>query len=316
MIRVNGLRKTFGPTVAVDDISFEVKEGEVVGFLGPNGAGKSTTMRMLTTYLDPDEGEIEIAGFDVLEQPLEARKRLGYLPESAPLYEELGVVESLRYTARVRGLSGARRDARVGEMIETCGLSAVTHKDISELSKGYRQRVGLAQTLIHDPQFLILDEPTTGLDPNQIVEIRELIKEIAKNKTILLSTHILSEVQSTCTRALIINQGKIVADGPPSQLVADTARASGALWRVLVKGGASDAITSAIRQVSGVASVEVKGSEHGWIAVEVRGSGDALGEELFKTAVKNHWVLGELRLERATLEDVFSRVTATGKGRS
>ena len=316
MIRVTGLRKTFGTTVAVDDLSFEVKEGEVVGFLGPNGAGKSTTMRMLTTYLDPDAGEIEIAGFSVLDHPLEARKRLGYLPESAPLYEELGVVESLRYTARIRGLDGDRRDSRVDEMIATCGLSGVTHKDIGELSKGYRQRVGLAQTLIHDPQFLILDEPTTGLDPNQIVEIRELIKTIAKNKTILLSTHILPEVQSTCTRALIINRGRIVADGPPSELIADAVKSTGAVYRLLVKGASSEAIVSALRHAPGVAAVTPKGADNAWIAVEVRGAGDALGEELFKFAVKQGWVLGELRHERATLEDVFSQVTATGKGRS
>ncbi len=316
MIRVTGLRKTFGTTVAVDDLSFEVKEGEVVGFLGPNGAGKSTTMRMLTTYLDPDAGEIEIAGFSVLDHPLEARKRLGYLPESAPLYEELGVVESLRYTARIRGLDGDRRDSRVDEMIATCGLSGVTHKDIGELSKGYRQRVGLAQTLIHDPQFLILDEPTTGLDPNQIVEIRELIKTIAKNKTILLSTHILPEVQSTCTRALIINRGRIVADGPPSELIADAVKSTGAVYRLLVKGASSEAIVSALRHAPGVAAVTPKGADNAWIAVEVRGAGDALGEELFKFAVKQGWILGELRHERATLEDVFSQVTATGKGRS
>lgn len=308
MIRVSGLQKRFGTTLAVDDISFEVPEGQVVGFLGPNGAGKSTTMRMLTTYLDPDAGEIEIAGFDVLAHPLEARQRLGYLPESAPLYEELGVVESLRYTARVRGLRGARLKERVDAMIDACGLDTVTHKDVGQLSKGYRQRVGLAQTLVHDPDFLILDEPTTGLDPNQIIEIRSLIKRIGEKKTIILSTHILPEVQATCTRALIINKGKIVADGHPDELIAGAAKGTGVRMHVVVKGTTAAAAEAALKRVPGVTGVTARADE-GAVRLVVNGSSADVAEDVFRAAVKENWVLRELRPERATLEDVFSRLT-------
>jgi len=309
MIRVSHLKKTFGPTVAVDDISFEVHEGEVCGFLGPNGAGKSTTMRMLTTYLDPDEGEIEIAGFDVLSQPLEARRRLGYLPESAPLYEEMGVVETLNYAARIRGLDRGTRRTRVGEMIDTCGLEDVVRKDVGELSKGYRQRLGLAQTLLHDPQFLILDEPTTGLDPNQIREVREVIKRIGETRTILLSTHILPEVQATCSRALIINQGSIVADGHPDQLVAESSRAAGARFQVVLRCPDAAAALRAVNELEVVESAEERDRDGDWLRMDVRGQVADLGEPLFLLAVKEKWVLRELRPEHATLEDVFGRLT-------
>ncbi|MFH0946662.1 MAG: ATP-binding cassette domain-containing protein [Planctomycetota bacterium] len=309
MIRVSGLRKSFGDTVAVDNISFEVEEGEVVGFLGPNGAGKSTTMRMLTTYLDPDAGEIEIAGFNVLEKPLEARRRLGYLPESAPLYEELGVLDTLQYTARIRGLSGKERRSRIQEMVDVCGLETVVRKEISQLSKGFRQRVGLAQTLLHDPDFLILDEPTTGLDPNQIQEIRSVIKRIGETKTIILSTHILPEVQSTCTRALIINDGKLVADDHPDRLVTESSAKEGLRFHLLIKGATPESARSVLQKVPGVSLVESKGEFEGALRIEVRGAGLDLGEDLFKTAVAQQWVLRELRPERASLEDVFSRLT-------
>ncbi len=309
MIRVSQLRKTFGATVAVDGISFEVAEGEVVGFLGPNGAGKSTTMRMLTTYLDPDAGEIEIAGVDVLERPIEARRRLGYLPESAPLYEELGVLETLRYAGRIRGLGGARLRDRVDAMVDACGLEKVVAKDVGELSKGYRQRVGLAQTLIHDPDFLILDEPTTGLDPNQIREIRALVRRIGETKTILLSTHILPEVQATCSRCLIIHDGKLVADDDPNRLVDATASATGQRFRLVIRGTTAAAARPALKRVPGVSDVEADDLPDGAVAAAVTGAGDALGEELFRRAVKEDWVLAELRPERASLEDVFRRLT-------
>ena len=308
MIRVSQLRKTFGETVAVNDVSFEIAEGEVVGFLGPNGAGKSTTMRMLTTYLDPDAGGIEIAGVDVLSDPLEARRKIGYLPESAPLYEELGVVESLRYTARVRGLRGRGLKERVDAMIEACGLTGVVHKDIHELSKGYRQRVGLAQTLVHDPEFLVLDEPTTGLDPNQIREIRDLIKTLGERRTIILSTHILPEVTATCTRALIIDRGQVVADGPPSELVSD-AGGRGARYRIALRGTTPESVASVLRDVPGVRSVRADEDVARGVTAIVLGSGERLGEELFKAAVANDWVLRELSPQQASLEDVFRQLT-------
>ncbi|MCC7172838.1 MAG: ATP-binding cassette domain-containing protein [Planctomycetes bacterium] len=314
MIRVSRLRKTFGSTVAVNDISFEVKEGEVVGLLGPNGAGKSTTMRMLTTFLDPDSGGIEIAGYDALDQPIEARRRIGYLPESAPLYEELGVLESLNYTAKIRGLDGAARKRRVDEMVEACGLGAVTHKDIGQLSKGYRQRVGLAQSIVHDPAFLILDEPTTGLDPNQIKEIRALITKLGAKKTIILSTHIMQEVQAVCSRALIINKGNIVADGRPDQLVTQSAK-TGCRFSLTVRGAVRERATAAFSKAEGVRSVVVEGEVGDLLHLTAVGANDGVADELFKTAVREQWVLRELRLERASLEDVFSQLTlgnATG----
>lgn len=312
MIRVSGLRKSFGATVAVDDVSFEVMEGQVVGFLGPNGAGKSTTMRMLTTYLDPDEGRIEVAGIDVLAEPLEARKRLGYLPESAPLYEELGVLESLNYTARIRGLPAGRRKERVAEMIDVCGLEKVVQKEISQLSKGFRQRVGLAQTLLHDPDFLILDEPTSGLDPNQIKEIRNLIRRIGERKTVILSTHILPEVQATCGRALIINEGRLVADDHPDELVKKSTAAEGERYVMVVRGATPRLVDEALAKLAGVARFQTTQEADGLVRAEVRGSARDLGEELFRLAVARGWVLRELSPERASLEDVFSRLTLGG----
>lgn len=318
MIRVTQLKKTFGETLAVDGVSFEVPQGQVVGFLGPNGAGKSTTMRMLTTYLNPDEGEIEIAGVDVLRDPQEARRRIGYLPESAPLYGELGVVESLDYCARIRGLSRAKRRDRVAEMIDSCGLAAVTHKDISELSKGYRQRVGLAQTLLHDPEFLILDEPTTGLDPNQIKEIRALIKKIGERRTVILSTHILPEVQATCGRALIISHGQLVADGPPDELMRSGA-GHGQRHAVVIRCATVEAVRAILRKIPGVASVDASEDRSGSLGDVVRaqvvGGGATVGEDIYKACVREQWVLRELQPERASLEDVFAALTTGGAER-
>ena len=312
MIRVSRLRKEFGSTVAVDDISFEVPEGQIVGLLGPNGAGKSTTMRMMTTFLDPDQGSIEIAGIDALASPLAARERLGYLPESAPLYEELNVVDSMRYTGKIRGIDGARLRDRIDSMIHACGLESVVHKDIGELSKGYRQRVGLAQTLIHDPSFLILDEPTTGLDPNQIKEIRALIKKIGETKTIILSTHILSEVQATCTRAIIINKGKLVADGHPDTLVSSMG-SSAVRYQVVVRGGNAQAFTSEVKKL-GATEVEALPESGRGMRFVVSGSQEDLGENIFRVVAKSGWTLSELTPERATLEDVFSKLTNSRGG--
>ncbi|HTP13080.1 MAG TPA: ATP-binding cassette domain-containing protein, partial [Bacteroidota bacterium] len=219
-IAVRNLTKFYGTEKAVDDISFDVKTGEILGFLGPNGAGKTTTMKVITCYLPPTAGSVEVEGFTVADHSFEVRGKIGYLPELNPLYLDMNVLEYLEYSAQLFGIRNALLRERMGEMIEVCGLGDVRHKDIGELSKGYRQRVGLAQAMIHDPQVLILDEPTSGLDPNQIVEIRALIKELGKEKTVILSTHILSEVQSTCSRVLIINDGKLVADDAPERLQA------------------------------------------------------------------------------------------------
>src|SRR5436190_5817672 len=225
MIKVEGLTKKYARTVAVDDISFEVEKGGIVGFLGPNGAGKTTTMRVLTCFLPPSAGRASVAGFDVLEQPLEVKKRIGYLPESPPLYPEMEVEEYLTFVGRLKGISGADVARRVTEVCERCAVADVRTKLIGKLSKGYRQRVGLAQAIIHNPEVLILDEPTSGLDPKQIIETRDLIRSLAGDHTIVLSTHILPEVSQTCQRVVIINKGRVVAVDTPDNL---TARLSGA----------------------------------------------------------------------------------------
>src|SRR5947207_12534994 len=220
MIEVEGLTKNYGLTRAVDKVSFSVRRGEVLGFLGPNGAGKSTTMKILTCFLAPTAGRAMVAGHDVFDDSLEVRKRIGYLPEDTPIYRDMTVVEYLQFAAAMRGMERDKVGGRIKEIGGRCGLSNVAGKLVGELSKGYRQRLGLAQAMLHDPDILILDEPTSGLDPNQIVEIRQLIKELGQEKTVILSTHILPEVQATCSRVVIISDGRLVADGRPDDLVA------------------------------------------------------------------------------------------------
>jgi ABC-2 type transport system ATP-binding protein len=220
MIEVDSLTKHFGTKTAVDNLSFSVKKGEVLGFLGPNGAGKSTTMRMITGFFPPSAGDALICGISIVDNPKEAKKKIGYLPESAPLYRDMTVLGFLKFCASIRGLSGAFRNNAVERAIETCFLGAVVHQSIDTLSKGYRHRTCLAQALLHDPEVLILDEPTDGLDPNQKHEVRQLIKNLGKSKTILFSTHILEEVEAACTRAVIVDRGAIVADGTPAELIA------------------------------------------------------------------------------------------------
>ena len=217
-IKVENLSKYYGEQQAVKNISFEIKSGEVVGFLGPNGAGKSTTMKMITTYLTPNEGTILVNGLDTGDQPIKVRKTIGYLPEQNPLYNDMNVIDYLNYAAELQSVPKTEIPDAVKKMVKVCGLEEVKHKDIGELSKGYKQRVGLAQAMVHDPDVLLLDEPTSGLDPNQIIEIRKLIKDFGKHKTLMLSTHILQEVQATCDRVIIINNGEIVADGTTDSL--------------------------------------------------------------------------------------------------
>jgi ABC-2 type transport system ATP-binding protein len=307
MINVRSLTKTYDQTIAVDDISFEIQKGEIVGFLGPNGAGKTTTMKVITCFMPPTAGDITVDGMDVMEHSLAIRKKIGYLPEQNPLYNDLDVIEYLRFVAELRGIPKENHDARIREMIEVCGLKSVIGRNISELSKGYRQRVGLAQALIHEPEILILDEPTSGLDPNQIVEIRNLIKKIGKEKTVILSTHILPEVQATCNRAIIIDQGKIVADGTLSDLQA----AFHGLERISLEiKAAGDGIAEKLRTIDHVKNVEEK-SVQGGIAnyvLEIE-KGQDLREQIFDLSVKEGWKLLELHREVTTLEDVFRQLT-------
>ncbi|MBM4269797.1 MAG: ATP-binding cassette domain-containing protein [Deltaproteobacteria bacterium] len=312
IIEARGLRKEYGATVAVDDVSFRVARGEVVGFLGPNGAGKSTTMKMLTGYLRPTRGAAVVGGIPVAEDPLGAQRKIGYLPESAPLYDEMMVIDFLHFVGELRGVDAATRQTRLRTVCQRCGLADVLGKDIGQLSKGYRQRVGLAQALLHDPDVLILDEPTSGLDPNQIVEIRQLIRELGKDKTILLSTHILPEVQASCTRVIIIHRGSVVADDSTAALTGG----AGALIQLVVASanGALDPtqVRARLAAVPGVRSVEPQPqpSEAGALAFLVRadGAGDPRAD-LFRAAVAGGFVLLELHREKASLEQTFRSLT-------
>ena len=313
MIEVKNLTKRYGPTVAVDNVSFSAKSGEVLGFLGPNGAGKTTTMRVLTCYLSADEGNATVDGYDVFDQSVEVRKRIGYLPESAPLYTDMGVIDYLKFIAQVRDIPKSQRQQRTKEVIDICGLESVIQKDVGELSKGYRQRLGLAQSLIHDPPILIMDEPTSGLDPNQIIEIRNLIKEIGKEKMIIFSTHILPEVSATCSRILIINNGKIVANGSPESL-ADRAK-GGQVVDITIRGPA-DEIESKLKDLNFVNEFDRVDTVDGLFSYRIaseKGSNPA--EELFQFVVQNGWSLTELRQESVSLEDVFRELTGESANR-
>ena len=312
MISVKDLTKTFGRTVAVQDISFEVAAGEVLGFLGPNGAGKTTTMRILTCYLTPDAGRATVAGYDTLEDSLEVRKRVGYLPENAPLYLDMDVISYLEFVADVRGIPIEERTRRIRKMVDVCGLGSVVGRGVGELSKGFKQRVGLAQTLIHDPEILILDEPTTGLDPSQIIEIRELIKEIGKERTVILSTHILPEVEATCSRVLIINEGEIVATGTPEELHSAAGGESSVYVSVRPADAAVEEKVSAIESVS---SVERVGEPQGGYVTYVLKSRDGMdiAEAVFGIAVANGWTINQLRTETLSLEDIFLKLTMKEK---
>jgi ABC-2 type transport system ATP-binding protein len=309
MIEVDGLTKDYGATRAVDQVSFSVRKGEVLGFLGPNGAGKSTTMKILTCFLSPSAGRAKVAGYDVFDESLEVRRRIGYLPEDTPIYRDMTVLEFLEFAADMRGMDSATSPGRIKEIGERCGLGEVAGKLVGELSKGYRQRVGLAQAMLHDPDILLLDEPTSGLDPNQIVEIRSLIREIGREKTVILSTHILPEVQATCSRILIISGGKLVADGTPEAL---RAREKGGRYRVVVEsnGVIREAIRDRLAALPGVARCEIIGGEDGThaFALDAAAASD-LRKPIFRAAVDNRWTLLELLRESASLEDVFRNLT-------
>jgi ABC-2 type transport system ATP-binding protein len=316
MIKVENLTKEYGANRAVDQVSFNVRKGEVLGFLGPNGAGKSTTMKILTCFLAPTSGSAQVAGFDVFDQSLEVRQHVGYLPEDTPLYKDMSVLEHLEFAANMHGMTGDRVHSRIKEIGGRCGLSDVAGKLVGELSKGYRQRVGLAQAMLHDPDILILDEPTSGLDPNQIAEIRALIKEVGKEKTVILSTHILPEVQATCSRMLIISGGKLVADGTPDEL---RAREKATRYRLVLEanGAAPDAVSDKVAGVAGVVQCQKVAGEDGahTFAIDGQAKND-LRKLLFRAAVDNKWTLLELTRQAASLEDVFRNLTTGEESRS
>jgi len=305
-INVRNLVKEYGSQRAVDDISFEVRTGDILGFLGPNGAGKSTTMKIITCYLRPNSGSVDLDGYNIEDHANEVRRRIGYLPENNPLYLEMSIVDYLAYSAALNQVEKNRINSRVREMIEITGLTKERHKLIGELSKGYRQRVGLAQALIHDPDVLILDEPTTGLDPNQIVEIRSLIKEIGKEKTIMLSSHILQEVEATCDRIIIINQGKIAADATTADL---KRRASGA-ERVHVQIAANGfAVGDALLALPGVSAIERDHDTKEDLWVIDSKPNQPVREQIFKLCVENNWILMQMTPVHTSLEDIFRQLT-------
>lgn len=309
MITVKNLTKRFGETVAVNNVSFEVSKGEILGFLGPNGAGKTTTMKIITCYLPPDKGTIKIGDLNIQDHSLEIRKKIGYLPENTPLYMDMGVVDYLFFIAELRNIPKNKRIQKVRDMVEICSLGREIKKNIGELSKGYRQRVGLAQTLIHDPEILILDEPTSGLDPNQIIEIRELIKKIGKEKTIIVSTHILPEVTATCSRSIIIHNGKLVADGTTDELI-DRSRGR-TVFYVKLKGP-RDEIQTRLQELISVESVRCMDGVNGNVfRFEIMSSKDKNPcEDIYHLSVKNGWVMTELSQERASLENIFRELTS------
>jgi len=312
IITVEGLRKSYGTRVAVDGITFQVNKGEVLGFLGPNGAGKTTTMKILTCFIAPTAGSARISGFDVFESPLEVRRTLGYLPENAPIYGDMTVVEFLEFVSEVRDVPIGDRKKKIKRVTDVCGLGDRLGQEIRTLSKGYRQRVGIAQAMVHEPPILILDEPTSGLDPNQIVEIREVVKEIGRQRTVILSTHNLPEVQASCDRVLIINKGKIVADGKPSEL---SLAQKGHRYTVAIltpDGADGEKIRAAWAGVGGVESARITDGDAGTIAVQLAGGKDDLRPTLFKTAVDKGWTLVELRRETVALEDIFRGLTIEG----
>jgi len=305
-ILVEGITKTYGSQKAVDNLSFRVKPGEILGFLGPNGAGKTTTMKAITCYLATNEGDIKIGGVSVNENPEEVKKHIGYLPENNPLYQDMPVIDYLNFVAGLFGFEKKEIESRVGEMIRVCGLKGEKHKKIRELSKGYRQRVGLAQALVHDPEVLILDEPTTGLDPNQIVEIRELIKKIGREKTVILSSHILAEVEATCDRILIINQGKIVADGTAEELRRQ-ARGNEIL-KVGIGGAGRNEAFEALKNLPTIALADFSETDPDGFEIQSH-EGVSSAKAIFSLCVEKGWYLRQLTPVETKLEDVFREVT-------
>lgn len=307
MIQLTNISKSYSGVKAVDDVTLSIPAGQILGFLGPNGAGKTTTMRMITAYMPPTSGSIEVDGLDVEKHSLEVRRRIGYLPEMAPVYQDMNVENYLHYVSRLRRISGETQSKRIREVIARCGLEEVLYKSIGQLSKGYRQRVGLAQSIIHDPDILVMDEPTAGLDPNQIVEIRSLIKELGREKTVILSTHILSEVQATCSRIVIINQGRLVADDTPEGLKADAAGRG--VLNTTLKSASADVLEKT-KAIAGVDSVRQMPGGNGEVSLRIETEGGRdIREDFYRLAVRENWIILEMASETRSLEDVFRKLT-------
>jgi ABC-2 type transport system ATP-binding protein len=307
VIEVQHLTKRYGRVTAVEDVSFRVERGEIFGFLGPNGAGKTTTMRILTGFIPPTEGKAIVAGFDVFDQPIEAKRRTGYLPETPPLYPDMSVIEYLTFVSKIKGVPSAERRQRIQTVMERTRIDDMANRLCSKLSKGYRQRVGLAQAIVHNPDVLILDEPTAGLDPKQIIETRELIKELAGDHTIILSTHILPEVSQTCQRVVIINKGHVVALDTPDNL---TARLRGSeTMYVQVDTNGLDA-AGALQRIAGVTRVAESDRRDGLVGYEIESQqGRDVRRDLARTVVTNGWGLLEMRPMRMSLEEIFLSLT-------
>ncbi|HEV2423952.1 MAG TPA: ABC transporter ATP-binding protein [Terriglobia bacterium] len=307
MIEVERLTKRYGPTRAVTDVSFRVEKGEVLGFLGPNGAGKTTTMRVITGYLPPTEGTVRVAGFDVADQPIEAKRHTGYLPETPPVYPDMVVSEYLGFVGRIKGVPRAELKNRINEVSEKCAITDVRNKQIGHLSKGYRQRVGLAQAMIHNPDVLVLDEPTAGLDPNQIIETRKLIRGLSGQHTVVLSTHILPEVSKTCERVVVISGGKVVAVGKPDEL---TRRLQGFETVMVTAEGPATEIKERLERVAGVNLVEQHEAAEGPASFEIHAAKEQdVRAELARAVVESNWKLIELRSSGMSLEDIFLKLT-------
>jgi ABC-2 type transport system ATP-binding protein len=304
LLQLDRVSKRFGPVAAVENVSFSVGRGEVVGFLGPNGAGKSTTMRMITQYLDPDEGSIAFDGVPLATAREDAKRRIGYLPENNPLYGEMLVSEYLEFVARLRDLEGRDKRRAMDDAVQATAIETVYHRPIAELSKGYRQRVGLAAAILHRPDLLVLDEPTEGLDPNQRVEIRRLIGDLGRERTVILSTHVLPEVEHTATRLLIISRGRLAADGPVSELVN---QAHGAVSVTLEAAG--DGVAAAVAALPGAANVTHTGGHDGRVRLRISATGRDLRPALYRLAVDRGWTLYELHQEGGSLEDLFRDLT-------
>lgn len=306
-ITVSNLTKKFGTQRAIDNISFNVETGEILGFLGPNGAGKTTTMKIITCYMAPNEGDVQVNDLSILENQEDIKRKIGYLPENNPLYNDMPVLEYLEFVAELQNVPKEKVSGRIGEMVHICGLNVEKHKKIGELSKGYKQRVGLAQAMIHDPEILILDEPTSGLDPNQIVEIRKLIRHLGKQKTVILSTHILPEVEATCDRIMIINNGKIVADGT-ADMLRKRAQGQEVLKVQIGEPSVRDSVITSLKSLDSVAMVDFDPESKNTFIIN---SKDNLSsrKDVFYLCVKNDWVLTEMTPIETKLEDIFRELT-------
>jgi len=310
MVEIKQLRKHFGPLVAVDNISFQVGQGEVLGFLGPNGAGKSTTMKMITGFLTPTTGTVLVDGYDIVQQPIEVKRRIGYLPEGAPAYPDMTPAHFLEFIARVRGLKGATKRKRIDEIIETVNLQTVLHQSIDTLSKGFKRRVGLAQAILHNPEVLVLDEPTDGLDPNQKHEVRTLIKAMAQEKVIILSTHILEEVHAVCSRAIIIAKGKILADGTPTDLEAKSHYHNAVTITLKARMEQAASIRQSLSQLSGVYKVDILSEMDSHLSYQLfpETQRSIIGE-ISQYARNQQWEVEELHVDKGHLDEVFRSIT-------